>query len=97
MGYFSELDHLLSQGKEYIRSRGVPNDREASPEEQEEIQLCLWYECGCPKKLTKEEEVAVLRDDMTSPHWTSGINKLLDSDDLPTPRGLGMSYIKRSN
>lgn len=67
MGYFSQLDYELSIGKEYLRIINSTSDRELTSEESLEEQESLWEAYGRPGKLTPEETVAVLTDDIKSP------------------------------
>lgn len=76
MGYFSQLDYELSIGKEYLRIINSTSDRELPPEESLDEQQSLWEHYGRPGKLTEEETIAVLTDNMKSPAWMSGIKKL---------------------
>lgn len=92
MGYFSELDHQLSRGKEYLRLQTLSLDGDMTPQEIEEEKILLWEEYGKPAQLTKEETLAILSDDLTSPAWQSGINKLTTESTIPP-----VTYKKRSN
>ena len=92
MGYFSELNIELEPKKDYLRTRGIPNDREMTQEEYIEEQMCLWEQNNKPKPLTKKEELAVLNDDISSPHWKTAINKLIPGA-IPT----SYQYTKKRN
>ncbi len=92
MGFFSELDIELEPKKEYIRNRDIPSDREMSQEEFIDEQMSLWEEHDKPKPLTYREKIAILKDDISSPYWKTGINKLVPGT-IPSP----YQYAKKRN
>ena len=77
MGFFSELDIELEPKKEHLRNRDIPTERRTFQEETIDGQISLWKDTSKPEQLTNQEKIAILRDDISSPYWKTGINKLV--------------------
>lgn len=93
MGYFSELDIDLRQGKNYLEQlEAVARDRELTEREICESQTDIWEYYGQPAPLTDEEVYAVLTDDISSPALETALVKLTHkSNTSPSV------YAKRNN
>lgn len=93
MGYFSELDIDLKQGKDYLAElNNAARDRELTAKEICEVQTDIWEDYGQPAPLTTEEITAVLTDDISSPHLETALLKLTHKSNVPPT-----VYTKRNN
>ena len=75
MGFFSSIAIDVDNVKQHLRNREIVLVSTTS-ESNMECQFSLW-ECDNHKQeLTKEEAIAILKDDYKSPAWQTAINKI---------------------
>lgn len=73
MGFFSSIALDVENAKQQLRNREINLTHTPT---SLECQFSLW-ECDNPEQsLTKEEALAILKDDYKSPAWKTAINKI---------------------